>query len=71
MIGSHHIIQPGDGTCYDFVTIDDPYGGILVIWPGHSTWRFYPKGELKFLHGRECEYAREAILNELLRLVIE
>ena len=71
MIGSHHIIQPGDGTRYDFVTVEDPYGGILVIWPGHSTWRYHADDRLKFLHGQECEYARKAIWNELQKLVFE
>ena len=62
---NHYEIEPGDGTRYDFVTCDDPYGGVLVIWPGHSTWRWYKDDYLKFLHGQECEYARTAMYNHL------
>ena len=65
LTGSHYDIQPGDGTRYDFVTVDDPYGGVLVIWPNHSTWRWHPDDCLKFLHGKECEYARKAIYEHL------
>ena len=61
----HHIIEPGDGTRYDFVTCDDPYGGVLVIWAGHSTWRYYKDDYLKFLHGQDCQYARRAIYDHL------
>jgi len=63
--GCHYDVSPGDGTRYDFVTVDDPYGGVLVIWPGQSTWRWYPDDYLKFLHGTECEYARKAIYEHL------
>lgn len=61
----HIIFQPGDGTRYDIVLVPDPYGGILVIWPGKSTWRYYERDYLKFLHGDECAYAHEAIWNYL------
>lgn len=66
----HYDISPGDGTRYDFVTCPDPYGGLLVIWPGHSTWRYYAGDYLKFLHGQECEYARKAIWNHLEGMLI-
>jgi signal peptidase I len=59
------IFQPGDGTRYDIVLIDDPYGGVLVIWPGDSTWRWYKNDYLKFLHGKNNEYTRRAIWNYL------
>ena len=63
--GCHYEVSPGDGPRYDFVTVEDPYGGVLVIWPGHSTWRWYEDDYLKFLHGQECEYARKAIYEHL------
>lgn len=61
----HIIFSPGDGTRYDIVLVPDPYGGILVIWPGQSTWRYYEGDYLKWLHGKENEWTRKAIWNYL------
>tara|TARA_Y100001963_G_scaffold143363_1_gene214160 strand:+ start:54 stop:299 length:246 start_codon:yes stop_codon:yes gene_type:complete len=61
----HIIFQPGDGTNYDIVLVPDPYGGILAIWPGNSTWRYYEGEYLKFLHGVENAWTRKAIWNYL------
>lgn len=61
-IETHHDFQPGNGTRYHLTLIEDPNGGVLVIWPTQSTHRWYPKyGELKFLHGKLNTYDSEAI----------
>jgi hypothetical protein len=57
--------QPGDGTRYNLVTVDDPHGGVLVICNNSSLWRHYPRDALKFLCGNENEYTRRAIFNHL------
>jgi hypothetical protein len=57
--------QPGDGTRYNLVTVDDPHGGVLVICNNSSLWRHYPRDALKFLCGNENEYTRRAIWNHL------
>jgi len=57
--------QPGDGTRYNLVTVDDPHGGVLVICNNSSLWRYYQGDYLKFLCGNENEYTRRAIFNEL------
>lgn len=55
---THIVFEPrnNNGSRYDLVTVPDPYGGILVIWPGVCTWRYHAslhsEGELKFLHGK-------------------
>jgi len=61
----HIIFSPGDGTRYDIVLVADPYGGILVIWPNQSTWRYYEGDYLKFLHGKENKFTQRAIWNYL------
>lgn len=54
--------QPGNGTRYEITLVDDPHGGILVVWPNQATYRFYPRNsELKHLHGNRNEYDMEAI----------
>ena len=61
----HHIIQPGDGTRYDFVTTPDPYGGILIVWcDGKSVYRYYGgyKPEINFLFGNDNSFTRKALL---------
>ena len=57
--------QPGDGTRYHLVTVDDPNGGVLVVWIHGATWRYHRDDYLKFLHGNECEFARKAIYDHL------
>jgi len=53
--------QPGDGTRYNLVTVDDPHGGVLVICNNSSLWRYHPRDFLKFLCGNENKYTHEAI----------
>ena len=60
--------EPGDGTRYNLVTVDDPHGGVLVICNNSSLWRYYQDDYLKFLCGNENEYTRRAIFNHLERL---
>ena len=39
-LASEHIVFETDGTRYDLVLTDDPYGGVLVIWPATGyVWR--------------------------------
>jgi len=57
--------QPGDGTRYNLVTVDDPHGGVLVICNNSSLWRYHQGDQLKFLCGNENEYTRRAIWNHL------
>tara|TARA_R110000803_G_C11980929_1_gene320741 strand:+ start:422 stop:721 length:300 start_codon:yes stop_codon:yes gene_type:complete len=57
--------QPGDGTRYNLVTVDDPHGGVLVICNNSSVWRYHAGDVLKFLCGNENEYTRVAIWNHL------
>jgi len=57
--------QPGDGTRYNLVTVEDPHGGVLVICNNSSLWRHYPRDTIVFLCGNENEYTRRAIFNHL------
>tara|TARA_R110001606_G_C15362731_1_gene648698 strand:- start:493 stop:717 length:225 start_codon:yes stop_codon:yes gene_type:complete len=37
-----HMTFETDGTGYDLVLVNDPYGGVLVIWPVTGyLWRWY------------------------------
>jgi len=54
--------QPGNGTRYEVTMVDDPHGGILVVWPTQATYRWFPdNGELKHLHGTQNIYDQQAI----------
>ena len=49
-LASEHIVFETDGTRYDLVLTDDPYGGVLVIWPATGyLWRWHPGDRLKAL----------------------
>jgi hypothetical protein len=59
VLPTHIVFEPrnANGSRYDLVAVPDPYGGILIIWPGVCTWRYHAsgrgyEGELKFLHGK-------------------
>ena len=42
-----HLIFQADGTRYDLVLGDDPYGGVLVAWPATGyLWRWYANDRL-------------------------
>ena len=46
-MNSEHLIFQADGTRYDLVLVDDPYGGVLVAWPATGyLWRWYPGDRL-------------------------
>ncbi len=48
MSNPDHEVFETDGTRYDLVLVDDPYGGILVVWPqGKQFWRYHPGDRLK------------------------
>ena len=43
-----HIVFEAEGTCYDLVLTNDPYGGVLVVWAqGRQFWRWHPNDRLK------------------------
>jgi len=43
-----HIVFEAEGTRYDLVLTNDPYGGVLVAWPATGyLWRWYPNDRLK------------------------
>ena len=45
-----HIVFEAEGTRYDLVLTNDPYGGVLVVWPATGyVWRWYPRDRLKAL----------------------
>ena len=65
-IDRYHDFQPGNGTRYGLTLVDDPHGGVLVVWPTEATYRWFPKyGELRHLHGKLNEFDMEAIQNYL------
>jgi len=59
---AHYIFYPNNGTRYSIVTVEDPNGGLLVVWAdGNQTYRYYRGDYLKFLHGKANTFDREAI----------
>ena len=45
-----HVVFEAEGTRYDLVMTNDPYGGVLVVWPqGKQFWRWHPGDYLKSL----------------------
>lgn len=56
-----HMVFEADGTRYDLVLVNDPYGGVLVAWPATGyLWRWHPGDRIKPLG--ECnEYDAHAI----------
>lgn len=43
-----HLEFETDGTRYDLVLVNDPYGGIIVVWTSTGyLWRYYEKDYLK------------------------
>tara|TARA_Y100001937_G_C7037460_1_gene293049 strand:+ start:191 stop:430 length:240 start_codon:yes stop_codon:yes gene_type:complete len=54
--------QPGNGTRYEITLVDDPHGGVLVVWPTQATYRWFPRyGELRHLHGNLNLFDMDAI----------
>ncbi len=57
MSNSEHLVFETDGTRYDLVLVDDPYGGVLVIWPSTGyLWRWYNGDYLKSLSKNTNDY---------------
>ena len=58
---------PKNGSFYDLVLVDDPYGGIIVVWTSAKmTWRYYQGDYMKPL-GENCnEYDAKAIFSEII-----
>lgn len=61
-MNSEHLIFQADGTRYDLVLVDDPYGGVLVAWPATGyLWRWYPGDRLKPLSSNCNQFDGENI----------
>lgn len=42
LFAATHMVFQTDGTNYDLVLVDDPYGGVLIAWPATGyLWRWY------------------------------
>jgi len=61
--------QPGDGTRYNLVTVDDPHGGLLVICNSNSLWRYHAGDQLKHLCGNSNIYTCKAIWEYLEKVL--
>jgi len=49
-LNSEHLIFQADGTRYDLVLVDDPYGGVIVVWTSTGyMWRWYQGDYMKRL----------------------
>lgn len=43
-----HLVFQADGTRYDLILVDDPYGGVVVVWTSTGyLWRWYQGDYLK------------------------
>jgi len=43
-----HMVFEAEGTRYDLILVNDPYGGVLVAWPATGyLWRWHPRDCLK------------------------
>lgn len=61
-----HLVFETDGTCYDLVLTNDPYGGVLVIWPATGyLWRWHPRDRLKSLNNNNNPHDGDNIFNYL------
>ena len=50
LFNTTHMVFDMDGTCYDLVLVNDPYGGVLVAWPATGyLWRWHMGDRLKTL----------------------
>lgn len=46
-----HLIFEADGTRYDLVLVDDPYGGVIVAWTATGyLWRWHPGDQINPLN---------------------
>ena len=62
--------EPGDGTRYDLVITEDPYGGYLIVWPVMGeVWRGFKDTEIKVLSKDVNPYSTQAIQKIWFELV--
>ena len=48
---TEHLIFQCDGTRYDLVLVDDPYGGVIVVWTSTGyLWRWDEGDRMKPLN---------------------
>ncbi len=60
-----HMVFEAEGTRYDLLLVNDPYGGVLVAWPATGyLWRWHPGDRLKPL-GTCNEHDGKNIFNHL------
>ena len=61
-----HLMFQTDGTGYDLVLVDSPYGGVLVAWPSTGyLWRWDEGDRLKPLHDNCNSFDGANIFNYL------
>jgi len=61
-----HLVFERDGTCYDIVLTNDPYGGVLVVWPATGyLWRWFPGDRMATLTTNANPYDKENIYHYL------
>ena len=60
---------PRNGSRYDLVLVEHPYGGTLVIWSSaNMTWRYDRDDRMKPLSPNCNSFDAEAIFNHLQKL---
>ena len=61
-----HLIFQTDGTRYDLVLVDDPYGGVIVAWTSTGyLWRWDQGDRMKPLNRNSNEHDARNIFNYL------
>ena len=69
---AHIEAEPGDGTNYDLVVTQDPYGGFLIVWPSMGeVWRGFTNGEVKVLSNNVNPFSTKAICEIWERFIVE
>ena len=65
-MNSEHLIFQTDGTRYDLVLVDDPYGGVIVVWTSTGyLWRWYPEDRMKPLNRNSNKHDAQNIFHYL------
>ncbi len=61
-----HLVFETDGTCYDLVLTNDPYGGVLVVWPATGyVWRWFMGDRMQTLTTNANPFDKENIFKYL------
>ncbi len=65
-MNAEHLIFQTDGTRYDLVLVDAPYGGVIVVWesPGY-LWRWDEGDRMKPLNKDSNPHDAQNIFNFL------